>query len=67
MSRRAASLLAIIVGAALLTIALFGVIRYMTPASKPLGEGPRVHLPPMDSLNRHGDGPWIVILRSLLR
>jgi hypothetical protein len=45
MSRRAASLLAIIVRAALLTIALFGVIRYMTPVSKPLGEGPRVHLP----------------------
>src|SRR5271169_239888 len=45
MSRRAASVLVIIVGAALLTIALFEVIKYMTPDSKPLGEGPRVHLP----------------------
>jgi hypothetical protein len=45
MSRKSARVLAIIIGAALLTIALFGVIRYMTPDSKPLGEGPRVHLP----------------------
>jgi hypothetical protein len=45
MSRRVASVLAIIVGAAFLTIALFGAIRYMTPDSKPLGEDPRVHLP----------------------
>jgi hypothetical protein len=45
MSRRAASALAIIVGAALLTIALLEVIRYMTPDSKPLGEGPQAHFP----------------------
>jgi len=44
-SRRVTSVLAIIAGSVLLTIAFFRVIRYMTPGSKPLGEGLQISFP----------------------